>query len=366
MTKTLCTCIWALLGLCLLPQLALAQHNTNENSAAAVILTYQRIGEDAYPDTNIRTNQFLAHIEELKTEDYNVLPLPTVIEHLKQNKALPEKTVVITFEGAYKSALTNAIPELLNNQIPFTVFFASDHADSNIKQHMSWSDLKRLNKENFVTLGLHPAEYKRLSGLTNDKILSSINKARLRYRKRIGTEPAFFSYPFGEYSRAYRDTIENQGFKAALSLHSGSVSSQSDIFALPRFTMTENYGSLERFQLVTNAKPFPVHSIEPRDPYLKTNTPAIGFSVSENLSDQLDNLSCFVSGQDKPKIEILGQNRVELKLSEEISEGRTRVNCTLPLPHKTGEKPSWRWFGLLLINRNDENETLNPQQAELQ
>ncbi len=341
----------ALMAFLLWPCYVLASPN---GDSAAVILTYHRVGEDAYPDTNIRTDQFRAHINELEDDGYTVLPLPDIVLALKNNTELPDKTIAITFEGAYRSALKNALPILLEKQIPFTVFFASDHADSNAQQHMNWADLRRLNRHEFVTTGMHPASYTRLAGESNEEILGQINKARLRFREKLKQEPKLFSYPFGEYSLPYRNLIEAQGFNAAFGLYSGTASAKSDIFALPRFTMTESYGDLERFKLVTNALPFPVSSIEPKDPYLTTNYPAIGFSVPDTLANDLSALSCFVSGQKQPVIEIPGEGRVELRLHAPLPEGRTRINCTLPLPHKKDDTPRWRWFGMLLVNNREQ------------
>ena len=44
-------------------------------SDSAVVLMYHRFGETAHPSTNIRIEQFEAHLEELSREKY-VLPCP--------------------------------------------------------------------------------------------------------------------------------------------------------------------------------------------------------------------------------------------------------------------------------------------------
>ena len=47
-------------------------------SDPAVVLMYHRFGEST-PSTNIRIEQFEAHLEELSREKYTVLPLPEII-----------------------------------------------------------------------------------------------------------------------------------------------------------------------------------------------------------------------------------------------------------------------------------------------
>lgn len=325
-----------------------------EDRSAAVILAYHRVGEDAYPDTNIRLDQFRAHIEELQHGGYEVLPLPDIIAALKAGKALPDNAVAITFEGAYHSAYEQAMPLLLERDIPFTVFFASDHADSSTGQYMNWDGLKFLQRQSGVTLGILPASYIRLAGEPRAEILAEINKAQARYRKMLGNSPRLFSYPFGEYSSAYRNLIKAQGFEAALGLHSGAVYSGADIWALPRFTMTEPYGDIERFKMVSRALPLPADDIEPQDPYLDRPDPAIGFTLGEALAGQREMLSCFISEQGLPGIEFLGQGRVELRPLEPFSGGRIRVNCTMPGPSGADGAPRWRWLGLLLVSAGEE------------
>lgn len=323
-----------------------------EDRSSAVVLSYSRIGEDAYTATNLRKDQFEAHLNELKSERYNVMALPDILAAIENQTPLPSRTVAITFSGAFKSAYENAMPLLIEAGIPFTVFYASGHADSDATQHLNWKDLKRLKESGYTSFGLLPASYTRLSGQSNEEILRQINKARTRHREELKSETTLFAYPFGEYSARYKSIIEEQGFKSAFGLHSGALHASADMFALPRFPMTEGYGSVDRFSLVSSALPLPATEIEPQDPYLENGNPSIGFTVTQSLSKKLSALTCFVSGQGEPALEQLGENRIELRLKEPLSEERTRVNCTVP-----EGKDNWRWLGMLLVHRNVSGET---------
>ncbi|MCB1532549.1 MAG: polysaccharide deacetylase family protein [Alphaproteobacteria bacterium] len=324
------------------------------DESSAVVLSYSRIGEDAYAATNLRLDQFHEHLEEFKSERINVMPLPEILTAVSAQTPLPEHTLAITFSGAFKSAYENAMKPLLEADIPFTVFFASDNADTDAGQHLNWKELKALSENPLVSFGLLPASYTRLSAEDDSEILRQINKARTRTREELAIEPKIFSYPFGEYSARYKTLIKDQGFTAAFGLHSGSIYAGADMYALPRFSMTERYGNLDRFELVMNALPLPATEIEPQDPFLENTMPAIGFTVTPALAENLGNLSCFISEQNAPTIEKLGENRIELRLHEALSEERTRVNCTIP----AGDD-RWRWLGMLLVLReNAESPTL--------
>lgn len=315
---------------------------------SAVILSYQRIGEDRSPETNIRLEQFKNHIQELVDGDYNVLPLPRIIESLKNGTDLPPNAVAITFDGGYSSVIEHAVPLLGKYELPYTVFIATDLL-SDISTHISQNDLKKLRRNRLISWGLHPASYTRLSGMDETEIRRQINNAKTRFRTLTGQEARFFSYPFGEYSLAYRNIVEKAGFDAAFGQHSGAVSENSDIYGLPRFTMTESHADISRFRLIARALPLPVTEIEPKDLRLDTDKPVIGFTVDKALADNLDSLSCFVSGQERPQLETIGSARIEVRPAAPFTAPRIRINCTLPGPvGEPGEAPRWRWFGLLM------------------
>lgn len=338
----------AILGMALLLA-SPAQALIEADHASAVIFVYQRVGEDSQPSSSISVDTFKSHIKELKTGGYNVLPLSKIIEVLKEGETLPLKTVGITFEGGYLSTLNNAVPVLEEAELPYAVFFASDMADGSNPSHMTWSQLKSLRKKKGVTLGILPSAYAHLAGLPAEQSSSLINKAVTRYKENFGDDPEYFAYPYGEFSTALKKQVASYNFKASFGQHSGVVYAKSDFMALPRFTMTDAFGDLERFQLTARALPLPVTDITPEDTLIKDNPPMIGFTVTPEITS-LGKLSCFLSGSGKAETARPGGGRVEIRLKEPPDVRRTRVNCTLPddtiIP---GEPQSWRWLGMLLV-----------------
>lgn len=325
---------------------------SSPDPASAVIFTYHRVNEDLYPDNSIRTEQFAEHIQELIDGHYNIVPLQTITDALNAGKRLPDRTVAITFNGAYKSAYEHAMPILLKRNIPFTVFLPTAQIDAKMPVYMSWDDVKKLRRNNGVSFGLHPASYTRLSGLDDAEIRRQINNTVVRYRAVFKRDPQFFAYPFGEYTKEYRDIVASSGFTAAFGQQSGVAYSGHDMFALPRFPMTENYGGLDRFRMAATALPFPVQEVTPDDPYVTGHTsPSIGFTLPPETKIRANEISCFISGEAMPEMKVVGtdKNRIELRVDDAFSEDRVRINCTAPGPNPTaGEERRWRWFGLLL------------------
>lgn len=319
-----------------------------EDQYSLVILAYHMIGEDRLPDQSIRNYQFKEQMRELSEDDYHVISLPDAIHHFEKEEALPPRSVVITFDGGHKSIMSQAVPILQEYGFPYTVFVSADRANMNYNNYMDWADFKYLARDKNATIGTHSASYSHIADQGREQLLRDINNARTAYREQLGIDPAFFAYPFGEYSETFRDIISEQGFKAALGQSSGVAYRGNDRLALPRFVMTEEYGDLARFRMLVNALPLPVSDVSPDISYLQERQPNIGFSVTRELNKNIGRLSCFASGQERPDIEVINGNRVELRLQQDFAQDRGRINCTMPVDSPAHEEMRWRWFGMLL------------------
>ncbi|MHA1598033.1 MAG: polysaccharide deacetylase family protein [Alphaproteobacteria bacterium] len=315
---------------------------------SAVIFMYHRFGEDAIASTNIRIEQFEAHIEELKTGGYTVLPLSTIVDALKTGKTLPDKTVAITIDDAFQSVYTEAWPRLQAAGFPFTVFVSTDVVDQRVDGYMAWNQIIEL-KNAGVGIGHHTDTHLKMASSGRATNTQDMEKASQRFSDELGGVPKLFAYPYGEASSEVMALIKEQGFVAAFGQHSGVAGSAPDMFYLPRFSLNETYGDIERFRLAANAIALPVADITPPDPTIgpdDDNPPVFGFTVKgdEALKKSLGALNCFASHEGAVEtIRLDGGDagtRIEIRMTEPMPVGRTRVNCTLP----AGDG-RWRWFG---------------------
>lgn len=326
------------------PLSAAASGESEYDTKSAVIFSYFMIGHDDSPSSSVTTEQFMAQIDELATGGYSIKPLSEIVTAFAAGKPLPPKTVALTFDGADQSVIDIALPELNRHDMPFTVFIPADKIGSGT--YMGWSDLRTLKRNPLASFGIHPSSYGRLAGSPAGEIRRQINSSITALRDHLGIEPQFFAYPFGEYDAAYEKTVRDMGIKAAFGQQSGAAYAGHDLFALPRFTQTERYGDLERFEMTANALPLPALDLSPADPSLKTASPAIGFTVPDSLAKSLKSLSCFSSSREKPALEIMN-TRVEIRMETPFTEERPRINCTMPVAATDGGEARWRWFGTL-------------------
>jgi peptidoglycan/xylan/chitin deacetylase (PgdA/CDA1 family) len=308
--------------------------------SAATVFMYHRFGETQYPSTNVTLEQLDAHIAELKHGRYHVLPLQKIIDAFRSGTSLPDRTVAITVDDAYRTVYTAAWPRLRAAGLPVTVFVATEPVDAGNADMMTWEQIRELRAEG-VTFGHHTVSHLHMPDATPIRNRDEIARAMSRFETELGERPRLFAYPYGETSAAVRALVVESGFDAAFGQHSGVAHAGADRFYLPRFPLNESFGSVERLRLAANALPLPVSDVLPADPMLGPNPPNFGFTVAPEVG-ALAALNCFPSpAAGAAKLERLGDRRIEVRVGSPFLPGRARFNCTLP----AGEG-RWRWFGM--------------------
>ena len=303
------------------------------------MVMYHRFGESEYPSTNIPIAQFEAHLAELASGAYSVLPLPDIVDALRTGRPLPDRTVGLTIDDAYLSVYREAWPRLKAAGLPFTLFVATDPVDQRHPRYMRWSQIRELAAAG-VTIGSQTASHLHMAKTDEARNAADIEKSNARFVSELGRRPDLIAYPYGEASSAVEKLARRMGFIAGFGQHSGAVGGTGDLFYLPRFALNEKYGDMTRFRRVVNVLPLPVTDFTPPDPLVGAiNPPAIGFTVDAGIRG-LNRLSCFASHEGRMRIERLGETRFEVRVRKPFPKGRTRINCTLPAAENR-----WRWLG---------------------
>jgi len=309
---------------------------------SAVVLMYHRFGEDAYPSTNIRLEQFEDHLRYLQAGDYEVLSLPRIVQTLRAGKSLPDRTVAITIDDAYRSAYTEAWPRLREAGFPFTLFVATEPVDRGFAGMMSWKQLREMAASVLVTVGNHTVSHLHMPDHDTARLRDEIRQADRRLRDELGEISDLFAYPYGEYGTRVQQVVRDTGFGAAFGQHSGVIGTHSDFHAMPRFALNEQYGAMERFRLVADALPLMVSDVTPEDVHLTdaTNPPSFALTLADDMGDP-ERLSCYGSGRGRLTLQSAGARRVRALLDNPFPPGRSRINCTL-----RDASGRWRWYGL--------------------
>ena len=311
-----------------------------ENSA--VVFMYHRFGETTLPSTNTTIAQLDAHIAELTSGRYTVLPLPEIVDAIREGRDLPDRTIGLSVDDAFLSLYTEGWPRFRDANLPLTLFVATGAIDRKYRNYMSWNQIRELAAAG-VAIGSQTESHPHMPTLTPEANAAELARSNKRFEQELGMRPTLFAYPFGENSRAVRNTVEQAGFLAAFGQHSGVLYPGADLFFLPRFAMNETYGDTSRFRLAANALPIEAKDILPADPLLtsRNNPPGFAFTVTGAALRGLASIACYASGQGRAPLEQRGPTRILVNVEKAFPPGRARINCTMP----AGDG-RWRWFGM--------------------
>ncbi len=306
---------------------------------SAVVFMYHKFGIDKYPSTSVTLDQFDSHIVEFSKEKYSVKSIEFIMDTIINDGDLPENTIGISIDDADKSFYEIGWPKFKKNKMPVTLFVNTSTIHKNNKNYLNWDQIRQLKKEG-VYIGAHSHSHYHMSDLSIEEVRDEIETSNNIFLRELGEIPALFAFPYGEANEKIINLLKEYKFKVAFGQHSGVINETSNLYYLPRFSLNERYGEIDRVKFAANAKGLGIYDFIPSNPNISENPPFIGFSLlDEKLVPSID---CFVfdsKGQVEKEIFKFNE-RIEIRLNRKLTKGRSRMNCTAK-----GNDGLWRWFG---------------------
>ena len=309
-----------------------------------ISLMYHRFEENKYPSTNIKMSDFKKHLQIIQNSNIKFINPKNFEEEIKINKK--QRKILLTIDDGFLSFYENAWPILKEKKIPFILFVSTREVGS--FNYMNWEQIKEISKEDFVEIGNHSHTHEYLVDENNESIKADISKSINIFKKKLGKNSDFFSYPFGEYSMNFKNIIKSLGFKYAFGQHSGVIDDTKNFYELPRFPINEKYGELKRFTSLTKTLPFKYKKIFPEEKYLfsSKNPPKVKIEFYENI-DNLKLINCYSNEANKwrkSEIVFASHNILNILINEKFVGERGRINCSL-----RDSSGFWRWLGIQFV-----------------
>ncbi len=326
------------------------RQSVQKNSSSAVVFMYHRFGNSKYPSTNIRMEQLKQHLEYIKENNFNVWQLSKIVRYLQAGKQLPPKTIAISVDDAYITTYTKGYPMFKERAIPLTVFVNTNPVDKKSKHYMSWEQMREMSK-NGVEFANHSLTHEYLLPAKEEskksweeRFKKEVLRAQKRLQEELGattnTHPKLFSYPFGEYNEDMANILKSLGY-VGVAQESGVMDASSDFRALPRYPMSEIYGSPKGFQLKINTLPLPVESISPWEPVVGNENPP---QLRLKLKRAVDGVGCFLSSGERIDFKWISDTELEIQAHSPLQPPRDRYTCTAP----AGDG-RWYWYSHMWI-----------------
>lgn len=223
------------------------------------ILLYHRIANVTNgfitPEQTIGTQRFEQQLRGLLDRGFQPWPLQRVLDYCEDQRPIPPRTFVVTFDDGYKCVYDEAWPILQKLQIPATIFLitselhgtsAMSHGDSefcraNQLQRGLWRSVsvpqcREMLDSNLITLGSHThthADFRGKPELFRDDLRRSADVLSREFQI---TRPVF-AFPFGYTSPRLAANVREVGMRCGLTTSGHLIEPASDPFQWSRFSV---------------------------------------------------------------------------------------------------------------------------------
>lgn len=206
------------------------------NTAGVCVLMYHSIGYEKNNRLRIPQQQFKQQMKYIKDNGYNTLTLQELYNFFMQNKPVPKKSVVITFDDGYLDNYKYAYPVLKELGLKATIFVIVDNIDKD-NRSMNSKQLKEL-QYNGIDIESHTFKHEELSSLSYEKQLTALKQSKDTLEKILNKKVNFIAYPFGKYNENTIKAAKSAGYIMGFTT-GGRIARRGDgIYTLHRIGMT--------------------------------------------------------------------------------------------------------------------------------
>lgn len=233
-------------------------------AASLPVLTFHAL-DDQPSVISFPTPLFRRAIARLHESGFHTLDLLEAIDCLQRGVALPQRSVVITFDDGYRSVYEEAFPVLERYGMCATVFLTVGEQTSTEparrlpslhgRPMLSWREIREMRSA-AITFGAHTLTHVDLTQAPLDRVEVEICQSKAIIESAMSAPVASFAYPYGRFDR-HSVAVARQHFACACSDKLGLVSPDSDPYTLER--VDAYYLRSDRLFDLTTTSLFPLY-----------------------------------------------------------------------------------------------------------
>jgi peptidoglycan/xylan/chitin deacetylase (PgdA/CDA1 family) len=218
------------------------------------VLTYHNLSKT---ETNIMTVQdtaFEAQMKFLKDNNYRVISLDQFYDFVKFNAAIPENSVIITFDDGWRSTYEIGLPILKKYGFQATLFVYTDFIGQNADKSLTWEMVQELQNGG-VDIQCHSKSHRDLTQMNaNEQFEQYYNALNLEMslptsvvQDKLKHRCNYLAYPYGATNRLVSSLAEKYGYRLAFTVNRGSASFFEDLYRIDRSMIYGSY-DLKKFE----------------------------------------------------------------------------------------------------------------------
>jgi peptidoglycan/xylan/chitin deacetylase (PgdA/CDA1 family) len=258
-----------------------------------VVLGYHQFGSDALKGVNtyrLSPAELRWEFQWLKEHGWTPVTLDQVLAHWEKGEALPDKSVLLTYDDGYRSVFTEAFPVIRQFGYPGVLFLYTDFVKWESKLSLRHSDIELMEKSG-LTAQSHSQSHPNM-GLLKDQLTPEALTVRLKdemevsrdyLRDKLKSDPKALAYPYGVYNYEAVEAAHKAGYRMAFTVNPGPNDASTDPFHLHRYLVVHGT-SHAKFAGFFDSKVLHVGKVEPADgEWVKTRKPVFGAKILDDV-----------------------------------------------------------------------------------
>ncbi|MDR3597818.1 polysaccharide deacetylase family protein [Clostridium sp.] len=170
---------------------------------------------------------FREQLKTIKDEGYTTLTMAQLNGYLYENKPIPEKSVVVTFDDGYSDNYTNAFPILKEFNMKATIFVISSYVNRDL--YLTGDEIKEMSDYG-MDIESHTVSHKRLSTMTYEDQLKELKNSKKAIEELTHRTVISIAYPEGKYNNNTKKAVVDAGYAMGFTIERG-VANRSDNLA---------------------------------------------------------------------------------------------------------------------------------------
>lgn len=170
------------------------------------ILLYHKVSDSTVDDLTITASQLEKHFQYIIRKKYTTIFLSDLRAYIIEDKPLPDKPLLLTFDDGYKNNYTNLYPLLQKYHLKANIFLTAGFIETDsedLVRHSEFlhiNDIHLINKET-IQFALHTFDHKNYATLSIPEIDEDLKRSKERLDVlKIPYEPCH-SYTYGAYPK---------------------------------------------------------------------------------------------------------------------------------------------------------------------
>jgi hypothetical protein len=184
-----------------------------------VVLIYHRVGGGSPIEVDLPTPLFARQMKYL-AETATVVSLSEGLGRLDDRRAPPVPMVAVTFDDGTADFADHAVPVLVDNGVPATLYVATDFVERQVPfpddgVPLSWSALRDCVSTGLVDVGSHTHTHALLDRLPDGQIDAELDRSIELVQDRLGCTATHFAYPKALAGSAAAEAAVHERFASA-------------------------------------------------------------------------------------------------------------------------------------------------------